>query len=484
MNQTSSSRPTLVRGLGAYMAIAVVVGTVIGSGVFVKPQAIATELPSPDWVAMVWILGGVLTLLGALALAEVAVLYPRAGGNYVFLREGYGRWAAFLWGWVEFLIIRTASMAALATMFTLSFRDILKETTGHSDPLTFWGERTLTIAVIILIAAINIRGVRWGGALQLAVTVVKIATLIGIMLLPWLFLALSREIPSAGTPTAAQMESVPATLTMENFLLAVLAVLWPYHGWMSIAPVAGEIRQPSRNIPLALLVGVGLVIVLYLGVNFAYHEVLPMWEMASMKSNPYLKDMPVATLFTTRLLGTIGTLVVSAAIMISVFGALNGNLLAAPRLLYAMGEDRLAPQALGAIHPRYHTPMLAIVVSAAWTVLLVLAVAMLTWFEFIHPKRSAFDVLTDFAMFGAVSFETLAVTTIFIFRWRLPHAERPYRCPAYPVVPILYMILPALVLGNMFIYRPLEALAGTGFILLGAVVYLIICQRTKLLTQR
>jgi amino acid transporter len=482
MNQNDTpSPPGLVRGLGPYMAIAVVVGTVIGSGVFKKPQIVATMVPSLEWVAVVWIAVGVmLPLLGALSLAEIAVLYPRAGGNYVFLREGYGRWAGFLWGWVEFWIIRAASLAALATIFTDSFCDILKQTMETSQsPLGFWGEKSLTMGVIIMLAFVNIRGVRWGGGLQLAITLVKIASLLGIMLLPWIILALGRELPDPGTPSQQQLSRVPATLTFSNFLTAVLAVFWAYHGWMNVAPVAGEVRNPSRNLPLALLAGVGIVMFVYLGANFAYHQVLPMWEMASMTDNPNLKDKPVATLFSESLLGPIGGVILSAAIMFSVFGALNGNLLVGPRLLYAMGEDGLAPRALGEVHPRFHTPVVAILVMAGWSVILVLVLGLLSWYEKINTEKTNFDSLTDFAMFGALSFETLAVSTIFVFRWKYPNAERPYRCWGYPVVPALYPILPVLVLGNMFYKQDLEkmehleALTGVGFILLGAVVYLL-----------
>jgi len=236
---------------------------------------------------------------------------------------------------------------------------------------------------------------------------------------------------------------------------------------MNIAPIAEEVRNPQRNIPLALLLGVSIIILLYLGANIAYWMVIPWDEMARSKATP------VATLFGVRLLGPIGGVAISAAIMCSVFGALNGNLLVGPRLLYAMGEDGLAPRALGAIHPEYRTPALAILVMGGWACLLVLGVALLTSLGWLARDKSHFDIMTDFAMFGAVIFETLAVATIFVFRRRLPDVERPYRCPGYPVVPILYMFIPALILGNMFVNQRLEALSGLGFIALGAVVYFV-----------
>jgi amino acid transporter len=476
----SNGSPGLVRGLGPVMAIAVVAGTVIGSGVFKKPQAVAASVPYFGLAALAWVLIGALAMMGALALAEVAVLYPRAGGNYVFLREGYGRLAGFLWGWVEFWIIRTASIAALATVFTESLHDVLRNGTLQealglspgSPILGFWPQRLVTVAVILGLALVNVRGVRWGGVLQLFITLVKVGSLLGIMALPFVAAAFAR--PGADVP-APDTDNLRPTWPDEisqfpvaGFGSALLAVLWAYHGWMNIAPVAEEVRRPQRNIPLALLAGVGIVIFLYLGANLAYSLVIPRDEMALMK------ETPVVTAFAQRLLGPVGATLASAAVMCSVFGALNGNLLVGPRLLYAMGDDGLAPHALRAVHPRYHTPAKAILVMAAWSALLVLGVAVLTEVGILDEGKSHFDVLTDFAMFGAVIFETMAVVSIFVFRRRFPDAERPYRCLGYPVVPLLYVLLPAFILINMFFRQTVEAVTGVGFIVAGVAVYFLL----------
>jgi amino acid transporter len=236
---------------------------------------------------------------------------------------------------------------------------------------------------------------------------------------------------------------------------------------MNLAPVAEEVRNPQRNIPLSLLIGVGTVIALYLGVNLAYYMVLDNATMAQAR----FKETPVATGFAEGLLGPIGGLLASAAIMFSVFGALNGNLLAGPRLLYAMGEDRLAPRWLGSVHPRYHTPAAAIAVLSLWACLQVLSVAVLTSIGWLKLQTSPFDLLTDFAMFGAVIFETMAVLSIFIFRQRFPDVPRTYRCPGYPVVPALYAVLPLFVLVNMLLGGAFAALVGLVFIGMGALVY-------------
>lgn len=468
MQKPEVSESGLLRALGPMMAIAVVVGTVIGSGIFVKPSSVAGKVPDFGYVALVWVMGGVLALMGSLALAEVAVLYPKAGGNYVYLREGYGRLAGFLWGWVEFWIIRAASLAALATIFTRSLHDILREG-QQTTVLSYWEERLVTVAIILALAVVNVRGVRWGGALQLFITMIKVLSLAAIMVLP---VVVATRILDPDRPPAV---AVLPEFSWGDLGTAFLGVLWAYHGWMNLAPVAEEVARPQRNIPLAFLGGVAIVIFLYLGANLAYHLVIPQAEMAALP-----ESTTVATEFCRRLLGPTGALLASAAVMCSVFGALNGNLLVGPRLLYAMGEDGLAPPALGAVHPRYRTPARAILIMAGWAVILVLAVAIGTQTEILSTDLSDFDVLTNYAMFGAVTFETLAVTTIFVFRRRFPDADRSYRCWGYPVVPLLYLVLPALVLGNMFVKQAFQTVFGAGFVLLGALVYgVFLARRTS-----
>jgi APA family basic amino acid/polyamine antiporter len=473
---TRTAESGLVRALGPLMATAVVVGTSVGSGIFKKPSAIAELVPNFGLVAMLWVLGGLLVLLGALAYAEVTVLLPRAGGNYVFLREAYGRLAGFLWGWVDFCIIRSASLAALATIFTESLHDILRNPAFQrgvglpSDThLGFWPQRLLTVAVLAVLAWVNIRGVRWGGLVQLLITIAKVGSLIAIAVLPFLVLADCLSAPVL--PDFGNLRPIWPDdwrqVSLGGLGSAFLGVLWAFHGWQNISPVAEEVRKPQRNLPVALLGGVAIIITLYLGANLAYSLAIPAKQMAK------LKQTSVATEFGLRLLGPLGAAAASAAVMASVFGALNGNLLVGPRLLFAMGDDGLAPRALGVVHARYRTPALAIAVLAVWSSIQIVSVALLTWFGWLEESKSPFDRLTDFAMFGAVIFETLAVLSIFVFRRLRADAERPYRCLAYPFVPILYAILPAFIGVNMFLRKEtiVEALAGIGFIALGAAVY-------------
>jgi basic amino acid/polyamine antiporter, APA family len=471
------------------MATAIVVGTVIGSGVFKKASVVSQNVPESGLALLAWVLVGVLTLLGALTLAEVAVIVGKAGGNYAILRDAYGRWAGFLWGWVEFWIIRSGSIAALATIFTESLHDILRQLVDPQRPdldvLQPWARTGVTASVIAVLGLVNARGTRLGGGLQVVVTTVKVASLLAIAVLPFIMLGLSTS-PEA-TPQASRLAPFwPQDWSWAKLSLfggALVGVFWAYHGWMNIAPVAEEVKNPQRNIPLALLTGVCIIIVLYVSVNLAYYLIIPGPEIAA------LKGRTVAGEFSVRVLGSIGLIAASTAIMISVFGSLNGNLLVGPRLLYAMGQDGLAPRALSRLHPRYATPAVAIAVLAGWSILLVFVVGILTTvriptleigggsLDFNLPKDKApFDVITDFAMFGAISFETFAVASIFVFRRRFPVATvaLPYRCPLYPLLPAVYVLALTAVLVNMFWSQRVEAMTGVGFILVGAICYRLI----------
>ncbi len=463
----------LPRVIGYVMATAIVVGTVIGSGVFKKATPVAQAVPQFGLAMLAWVLVGAMTLIGALVLAEVAVIVGRAGGNYAILRDAYGRWAGFLWGWVEFWIIRSGSIAALATIFTESLHDILRQ--AHPDGPNIelfgtWGRAAVTAGVILVLGVVNGRGTRIGGGLQIVVTTVKALSLLGIALLPVIILALvdsPRERPSVARLSPLWPDDW-TLIDWSKFGGALVGVFWAYHGWMNIAPIAEEVKNPQRNIPLALLSGVLILIVLYLGVNLAYYLVIPSNEIAA------LKDRTVAGEFCFRLLGSVGMIVASTAVMISVFGALNGNLLVGPRLLFAMGQDGLAPKALSQLHPRYQTPAAAQAVLTGWSMLLVVGVAIIA-----PAEKSAFDIITDFAMFGALSFETLAVASIFVFRKRFPKSEvaLPYRCPLFPVLPIIFVCGLTAVLVNMFWSQTREAATGVGFILVGAMVYMFFGRR-------
>jgi len=472
----------LVRVLGPWMATALVIGTVIGSGIFKKPAAVARDVPEFGLAISTWVVVGILTFIGSLALAEVAVLLPRAGGNYVFLREAYGRWAGFLWGWVEFWIIRSASIAALATIFTESLHDVLRQVQGTDQVLDFWQRQWVTVAVIAGLALINARGTTLGGGLQVFVTSVKVATLVTIALVPVVLLVM--QTPESAYVRFERLAPVwPeywGLVDWSKYGAAMVGVLWAYHGWMNIAPVAEEVKNPSRNIPLAMLIGTLTVMALYVSANFAYYLVVSRPEMLE------LQDRVVASVFSERLLGSIGLLLASAAVMISVFGSLNGNLLVGPRLLFAMGRDGLAPRFLSRLHPRWNTPAASQLVLSGWSIALVVGASMLVQYRLpvfnvagyavdlnLRAGTSLFDVLTDYAIFGATSFETMAVAALFVLRPRSEAAgiQAPYRCPLFPWLPLIYVLAMGAVLVNMFWTKAIESVIAVGFILVGALVY-------------
>lgn len=482
---------SLPRVLGPWLAAAIVVGTVIGTGVFKKGRNVAESVPEFGLAVSVWVLVGVLALLGSFALAEVAVRLPRAGGNYVFLREAYGRPFAFLWGWVDLGINRTASIAALAAMFTESLHVALQQAYRTPDEVIgFWPRQLVTVALIAGCAVVNIRGTLVGAGLQLFLTVLKVGSIVGLAVLPFLILAFSPN--TTPQPTTAHM--TPAwpsdwgAVNWAGYGAAVVAVLWAYHGWQNIGPMAEEVKNPQRNLPLALIAGVLVLITLYVSANAAYYSAIPRDEMKD------LKDTTVATEFCLRLIGPVGGMVASLIVMTSAFGALNGNVLVGPRLLYAMGDDGMAPRWLTRLHPTYRTPAVATLLLAGWSCLMVVCLgAVLRW----HPRlfesneldpaglpklKSPFDILTDYVIFGAVIFETLAVAAVFVLRvtMRDQTATLPYRCPGYPVVPAVYVLFMAAVLVNMVAGgQRTEALIGLGYIGVGLLVYFLVYGRRR-----
>ena len=359
--------------------------------------------------------------------------------------------------------------------------------------LNFWARQGVTVTVIAVLAAVNARGTVLGGGLQLIVTIVKVLSLLSIALMPFVWLAFVNE-PDVHASRLDPVWPADATgINWSKFGSAMVGILWAYHGWMNLAPMAEEVNEPGRNLPLAFLMGTLAVIILYCSVNVAYHLVVPRSDMITLGGGS-----PVATLFANRLIGPVGLLLSSVAVMISVFGALNGNLLVGPRLLFAMGQDGLAPAALSKLHAKYGTPLLATVVLTAWAILLVLGAGLLRFFRneinlqvdhmdevlggsgiiqyFRVTDKALFDVLTDYTMFGAVAFETLAVASIFVCRQQYPVDEvpLPYRCWGYPFLPIIYVLVMAAVLGNMFYTQRTESLIAVGFVALGALVYWLV----------
>lgn len=449
--------------MGLGMAVSMVVGNVIGSGIFAKPGRIAAEAGSFGLIIAAWVVGGLLSLMGALCVAELAAMLPQAGGLYVYLREAYGKLTAFLFGWSEFLFHRPASTGALSVMCVFNFG----KATGWDISPT---EQVALIGLLIAsLATVNIVGVAWGGRMQALTTLFKGGFILLIITLPFVLQSLGRyplNWSNYGTTTT------PLTSDLASqFAAVLLAVSWAYDGWHGITPVAEEIKDPQTNVPKALFVGIGLLAFLYISANLAYHLVIPMETMALKTLAPKDQQELVATLTLKELLGPIGQTLMSIGIMVSTFGAINSNLLYGPRVSFAMGRDRVFFPQLGAIHPTFRTPVVAIAVQAAMAMVMVVASLLLSNSVTYFAEKSLFDILTNYIVFSASLFYVAAVAAVFVLRTKHPEWPRPYRTLFYPWVPLAYVAFYCWFLWMVFMGNPGEALIGIGLIALGLPAY-------------
>lgn len=449
----------LPRVLGLFDAVTVVVGSIIGSGIFLsKVGKVAGYLDSFGPVIAIWIGVGVVTLCGSLALAELAAMYPRAGGPYLYLREAYGKLPAFLWGWTEFWVVRTGSIAALACATVIYLNRLIP----HEPRL----QAAIAVAIVLGLSATNYFSTRWGATVQNITVVIKVGFLGAIICLPALFGKADLANAQPIWPGSAE----PGLLKAVG--LAMIAVLWPYDGWINIAPVAEEIRDPQRNVPRGLALGMLIVILVYVGANVSYHLTLPMSHLSGIDPSTGAKigspANEVAFDLFRALFGDIGGKIAALGVMCSTFGAVNSNMLTGPRIYFAMARDRLLPASICKVHDEHQTPGNAIVIQAVWTT--VLLVVFYAWKE--NP-REAFDGLTDTVIFGGLPFYGLSVAAVYVLRRTRPSAERPYRTWGYPMTPALLLIAYAGVVISELIARP-EETAGVGAVIGAGVVYYLL----------
>jgi amino acid transporter len=429
----------LPRRIGLWTAIAILVGSTIGSGIFRTPARVAERLPGPLPMMMVWVMGGLFALCGALALAEVAGAFPRTGGMYVYIREGWGRLWGFLFGWSEFVIIRAAALGAISTTFaeyTMRFVGGRMGFDAGVPPYTTYDNYLAAVAIVVT-ASFNILGVRWGSLVQNLTTVAKYGALIFIIII-----AFALGLPQTGgnyTP------AVPAgSFSVAPLGLALVSVLWAFDGWADLSFVGGEVKDPRRNLPRALIIGVVAVIVIYLLANLSYLAVLSVDEI---RQSPL-----VAADVAQRILGPVGVAFVSLAVMVSTFGTLNGSLFTSPRIFFAMADDGLFFKKVAAVHPRFQTPYVAISMAAVLGVIFVLL------------RR--FEQLADMFVTAIIPFYALAVGSIFMLRRRADY-DPPFRVPLYPIVPAVFMLATIYLLANAIIDP--ESRQGTLWVL-GAIV--------------
>ncbi len=429
--------------LGLFSVVAIVVGQVIGSGIFFKPQqvAVATE-GFAGLILALWVVCGLVNLCGALALAELSAMFPHAGGTYVFLRETYGRPWSFLWAWAEFWVIRSGAIAALAVYMAVALDGIAVDL---DYPLLAGHQKQVAIGAIVALGAINIMGTRWGGGLLNVATVIKAAFVAFLALLP--LIAIRSEPFDLGTlwPTSIDQGLVVGIGT------ATAAIMWAYDGWGNVTVVAEEVHNAQRNVPRALVTGVLLLIALYTGANLAYHLTLSSAEIAA-------QECP-AIAVCQRLLGDFGARLMRSMLVVSLFGALNANVLVGPRVLFAVARDHKFLSTFSRIHPRTRTPAWAIAGMCVWASSLILLRG-LSW----DPRTQLFDVLTEWTVFGGSIFYFSAVVALFILRRQRPDAVRPYRTWGYPVVPAVFLVFYVFLMASMYWARPVERTIGVAII--------------------
>jgi len=442
------------------MAIAVVIGNTIGAGIFVKPGRIAADAGSFPLIYSVWIFGTILCVLGGLCLAELAAMHPRSGGLYVFLREAYGPLPGFLFGWQEFLFARPASTGALAVVCVTSFLRILGSNAGP------WQTVPLAVFLILLIAWFNVLGVLWGARLQALTTLIKCGLVLLVALLPWILTVTGK--PALNFGLLAESVSPNQPNVSSQFAAVLLAVMWAFNGWEGVVPIAEEIKNPGKNLPLALLGGIGLLGVLYMGATLAYHLVVPISEMVDPENREH-----VAELLLTRSLGPWAGSMMSVGLVLSTLGTINSNLLTSPRVTYAMGRDGLLPPAFASVHPKYRTPAVAIGFQAVMACFMVFASALLIEYTDYFHDKTIFDLLTDCIVFAASLFYTAAIASLIVLRRKQPDLLRPFKTPWYPWTPVVYIIAYTWFILSILYEQPAEGLFGILLIAVGIPYYML-----------
>ena len=428
----------LLRVLGRWDMAFFLVGTVIGSGIFLVPSEIAREIHSETFTIGIWVAGGILTMLGVLSIAELGAAIPAPGGIYTYISRAYGRLPGFLCGWAIFTVITSGAIATLAVAFSIYLSGLF--------PMGAGAGRAISIAAVLLLTGANVLGVRTGAAVQNVLTALKVAGLAGMTIAIFAF--------AGPAPTASAAPPAPGgSGGLSAIGLAFVAVFWAYEGWHDATFVAGEVRDPQRNFPSGVVIGELAIIALYVAANLAYFRVMSVAEIAASPR--------VALSAIGKVLGPWGGRALTAAIVCSILGAMNGSILAGPRAYFQMARDGLLPRGLGDVHAHFRTPAAAIALQGVWSSLLILFIG-------------GFSQLFTYVIFGGWLMYALATAAVPILRRKEPELVRPFRVPGYPVVPVLFVLAALGLMANTIAQRPRESLLGLGFIALGAPLYFVL----------
>src|SRR5258706_1379974 len=434
----------LTRRLGLWSAVAVLIGSTIGSGICRTPASVAQRVDDVPLFLLAWVLGAAVVLCGALTYSELAAAFPRWGGVYVFVRESFGPLPAFLFTWAELWVIRPGAFGAIgitASAYTL-------RTLGY-DPATevigsIRAEQLLGAGYIALVGAVNYMGIHRGAILQNLSTAFKVGALALLVIVGFAF-------GTSGTARTGGMLAQRAAVGLSPFLLAMVAILWAYDGWADLAFVGGEVKDPQRTLPRALLIGTGTIVVLYLAANLVYLYLLPIQTM---------KHAEVVAADVARIvIGPAGVVIVSAAIAVSTFGTLNGSMMTAPRIFFAAAEDGLFPKAIARVDPRTHAPTAAVLLMTVMGMIFILI--------------RTFTELADQFIIGIWPFYALAVAGVFVLRRTRPGLERPYRTWGYPFVPVVFLVGALFLLGNYLVRGTASFAVDIGIILSGVPAYIV-----------
>lgn len=435
----------LVRGLGPLEATTIIVGGVIGSGIFQAPSVIASNVGSPGMSLLVWLVCGLLALCGGLCIAELGAMLPRTGGQYVYIREAYRkRWVTFIYGWSAFWIVWPVSIAAVANVFANYLASVVNVATadaGGTGIVLSEGARALIAsACVLVLTAINVVGVRWGGQVTNLFTFIKVAALGGLILLGLVMADLGSM--AHFSPLFGGGGAAVGGFALGAFGAAMITGLFAYEGWTFSSYVAGEMRDPRRNLPLSIIAGIAFVILIYMAANFVYMLVLPFEQV---QTSPW-----IAADVMRVLLGDWGALLISVGVMCSTFGGVNVQILVAPRLFFAMSKDGLFFEGLGRVHPRFRTPAVSILTQGILAALIALT--------------PSYEQIIAYGSFTNYAFSIIAIGSVIVLRFTRPDAKRPYRAWGYPITPLLFLAvitgyLASLLTNVEFIYNTLIGLA-------------------------
>jgi APA family basic amino acid/polyamine antiporter len=465
----------LIKGLGLFDSTTLVMGSMIGSGIFIVAADISRQVQSPGLFFLTWVISGLMTVIGAVSYGELAGMMPNAGGQYVYLREAFGPLFGFLYGWTLFLVIQTGTMAAVAVAFGkflgvfapwVSAKTILVNlgtlpVLGHPIGLTVSSQQLIAILVVFFLSVLNIFGLRVGAGVQNVFTVLKVSALLGVVVLG-LWWALQHPVPTSSTQGfwhGAHWDL--ATLTLVS--VALVGPLFSSDAWNNITFTGSEVINPKRNLPLALFMGTTTVCAIYFLCNWAYYRALPFYGVPHggilEQGIQHAAEDRVATAAVQVMLGGHGAGLMAAAIMVSTFGCVNGLALAGARVYYAMAKHGLFFSSVEKVHPRYHTPAVSLIFQAVWAAILTLT--------------GSYNELLDYVIFAVVLFYILTIAGIFRLRRTRTEAPRPYRAWGYPVVPLLYIAFASFVELALLFHKTLRSLAGLSIVAIGIPVYFL-----------